>query len=267
MATENDVRRIISGLPETSELISAGVPYFRVGRRGFAKLRQSPEALVVYTAGLPEKQALIQSAPGTFFSTEHYDGTVAVLVRLERVEPRQLSKLLAESWRLRAPEEVLQTHGEAATEPVVDGELGFTAAGAEQGQAAPYALPAGGGATYRFGVDFVVKAGELGQGRRVAVVEYTTKAGEEPGNHTHDTEDEMFYVQRGELTFQCGGERFDVAEGGFVFLPRGIEHGYEIRSEGEVRLLAVTAPAPADGASRGWGGFVADFETDGELVD
>jgi quercetin dioxygenase-like cupin family protein len=129
---------------------------------------------------------------------------------------------------------------------------------------APYALRAGEGSTYRFGVDFVVKVGELGQGRRVAVVEYTTRAGEEPGDHTHGTEDEMFFVQQGALTFRCGAETFDVDDGGFVFLPRGIEHGYQIRSAGDVRLLVITAPAPPEDAPAGWGGFVADFEKAGE---
>lgn len=127
----------------------------------------------------------------------------------------------------------------------------------------PYALAAGQGWTYNFGVDFTVKVGELGHGRRLAVVEYTTRRGEEPPDHTHGTEDEIFYVLQGALTFRCGGETFDVADGGTVFLPRGIEHGYQIRSADDVRLLVVTAPAPED-TTTGWGGFVADFETQGD---
>lgn len=134
----------------------------------------------------------------------------------------------------------------------------------ENGKASPYALKAGEGQTYHFGVDFIVKVGEIGQGRRLAVVEYTTRAGEEPDDHTHGTEDEMFYVRQGALTFRCGDQRFDVEEGGFVFLPCGIKHGYEIRSSGDARLLVITAPAPAGGEPAGWGGFVADFERDGD---
>jgi len=128
------------------------------------------------------------------------------------------------------------------------------------GQIRPYALQAGEGWTYNYGIDFTVKAGELGQGRRLAFVEYTTRAGEEPPDHTHTTEDEIFYVLQGRLDFRCGDESFEVSEGGFVFLPRGVEHGYRIRSEGDVRLLAVTSPAQEDAA-----GFVADFEAQGDL--
>lgn len=128
----------------------------------------------------------------------------------------------------------------------------------------PYALAAGQGWTYNFGIDFTVKAGERGKGGRLAFVEYTTRRGEEPPDHTHGTEDEIFYVLSGDLTFRCGGDSFELSDGGFVFLPRGIEHGYQIQGEREVRLLAVTAPAAED-AEGGWGGFVGDFEAEGEL--
>lgn len=116
----------------------------------------------------------------------------------------------------------------------------------------PYALKAGEGWTYHAGIDFTVKAGERGHGRRLAVIEYTTRRGEEPPEHTHPTEDEIFYVLTGVLTFQCGNATFDVEEGGLVFLPGGIPHGYTIRSEGDVFLLAMTAPA-TEAASGGWG--------------
>ena len=130
----------------------------------------------------------------------------------------------------------------------------------------PYALKEGEGWTYRFGIDFTVKAREVQQGSGAAVFEYVTRKGEEPPNHTHRTEDEMFYVLEGSLTFRCGEETFDVDKGGFIFLPRGIEHGYTIRSEDPVRLIVVTAPA-REGSSGGWGGYVADMESgQGELI-
>jgi quercetin dioxygenase-like cupin family protein len=133
-------------------------------------------------------------------------------------------------------------------------------------QKRPYHLEAGEGWTYRFGVDFTVKAGEIQEASGAAFSEYVTQKGEEPPDHTHTKEDEMFYVLEGAITFRCGGETFDLERGGFVFLPRGIQHGYTIRSDEPVRLIVVTAPV-REGASGGWGGFIRDIELgQGELV-
>lgn len=129
----------------------------------------------------------------------------------------------------------------------------------------PYALKSGEGWVQNYGIDHVIKLGELGQGRGAAVFEYTTVPGEEPPLHTHATEDELFYVLEGEVTFHCGEESFDVSTGGFMFLPQGIKHGYTLRGDVPVRLLAITYPTrEADG--KGWGGYVADVERDGERV-
>src|SRR6476660_7274179 len=130
----------------------------------------------------------------------------------------------------------------------------------------PYALNAGEGWIYRFGIDFTVKASEVQEGNGAALMEYVTKKGEEPPSHTHPTEDEMFYVLEGAITFRCGESTFDLEQGGFVFLPAGIEHGYTIHGDDPVRLLVVSSP-PRAGLSEGWGGFVADMEGgQGELI-
>ena len=130
----------------------------------------------------------------------------------------------------------------------------------------PYALRAGEGWTYRFGIDFTVKASEVQPGSGAAVFEYVTRKGEEPPDHTRRTEDEMFYLLEGTITFRCGEATFGLEKGDFIFLPRGIKHGYTIHSEDPVRLLVVTAPV-RDGSKGGWGGYVADLESgQGELV-
>jgi quercetin dioxygenase-like cupin family protein len=130
----------------------------------------------------------------------------------------------------------------------------------------PYALRAGEGWIYRFGIDFTVKASEARSGSGVAIFEYVTRKGEEPPDHTHRTEDEMFYVLEGSITFRCGEAIFDLEKGDFIFLPRGIKHGYTIDGEDPVRLLVVTAPV-RDDSKGGWGGYVADLESgQGELV-
>lgn len=129
----------------------------------------------------------------------------------------------------------------------------------------PYALKAGEGNTVRYGIDFILKAGELNPGRGAAVTEYTTRKGEEPPQHTHPTEDEIFYILKGNVTFHCDGQDFDLSDGGFMYLPQGIQHGYTIRGDGDVRLLTITFPTN-NASPEGWGGFVADMERDGERV-
>jgi mannose-6-phosphate isomerase-like protein (cupin superfamily) len=130
----------------------------------------------------------------------------------------------------------------------------------------PYALNADEGWTYRFGIDFTLKAGEAQKSNGAAFLEYVTKQGEEPSSHIHETEDEMFYVLEGAITFRCCEVIFDLEKGGFIFLPRGIEHSYTIRSEESVRLIVVTSPI-REGSGDGWGGFVADMELgQGELI-
>lgn len=125
----------------------------------------------------------------------------------------------------------------------------------------PYALGPGQGWIYDYGINHVVKFGELQPGAGAAVFEYTTRAGEEPPSHSHQTEDEIFYVLEGEIAFHCDGKTFDATAGGFVYLPKGLEHGYTIKGQGDVRLLAITCPRRDVGG--GWGGYVGDVERDG----
>lgn len=135
----------------------------------------------------------------------------------------------------------------------------------DRGSPSAYGLRDGEGWTYRHGGEFVLKLAEIGQARGLALAEYTTRAGEEPPDHTHGTEDEMFYVLDGSITFRCGGARFALESGGFVFLPRGIQHGYTVAGSDEVRLLVMTSPPRDDADPIGWGGFLGDVESQGEL--
>jgi quercetin dioxygenase-like cupin family protein len=123
-------------------------------------------------------------------------------------------------------------------------------------------LKRGQGKTYDVGIEIAVKAGEFQTTHGAAAIEFVTRKGEEPGEHVHSTEDEMFYVVQGELTFDCDGDSFEVKTGGFVFLPRGLSHNYTVRSDDSVRLLVITAPPRA--RSAGWDGFVGGFESGGD---
>lgn len=107
MASEADVRELALALPATAEKPSYGTPGFRVRDRLFARLREDPDALVVWRESEEEKRALIGAEPEKFFTIPHYDGHPHLLVRLEAVDREELAELLEESWRLRAPQRLI----------------------------------------------------------------------------------------------------------------------------------------------------------------
>jgi hypothetical protein len=102
MATESDVRAIALSLPATEERSSYGTPGFRVKDRLFARIREE-DVLVLWCADEGEKDFLIRAEPEKFFTIPHYDGHASVLVRLSAVDRDELTELLTEAWRVRAP--------------------------------------------------------------------------------------------------------------------------------------------------------------------
>ena len=111
MATAEDVRRIALSLPETIEKPWFGTPGFRVKDKGFLRIRSEAEgALVVFVEDLAEKEALLASDAEKFFTTPHYDGHPTVLVHLEAVDVDELTELIVDSWRLKAPKPVLKAN-------------------------------------------------------------------------------------------------------------------------------------------------------------
>lgn len=106
MATVADVREIALSLPETSERPSYGTPGFRVKDRLFARVREEG-VLVVWTADVGEKDFLVRAEPKKFFTTAHYDGHASVLVRIGAVDREELTELLTDAWRARAPKRLV----------------------------------------------------------------------------------------------------------------------------------------------------------------
>ncbi|SCL35307.1 hypothetical protein GA0070616_5192 [Micromonospora nigra] len=118
MATFDDVRRIVLGLPETDERPSyGGLPAWTVRGKAFVwerPLRRNeidelgPAApdgpvLGVRVADLGVKEALLADDPAVYLTTAHFDGYPAVLVRLDRVDVAELAELVVEAWYARAP--------------------------------------------------------------------------------------------------------------------------------------------------------------------
>ena len=60
---------------------------------------------------LEDKEALLASDPGKFFTTPHYDGYPAVLVDLAAIDVDELWELIVDSWRIKAPPKVLREYG------------------------------------------------------------------------------------------------------------------------------------------------------------
>ena len=129
MATWDDVRRIALGLPETSERLSRGLRQWSVRDRSFVWERplrradlealgdDAPDGPILgaHVEHVGAKEALLATDPGVFFTTPHFDGYAAVLVRLDRIGAEDLEEVVAEAWLARAPKRLaaayLAEHG------------------------------------------------------------------------------------------------------------------------------------------------------------
>jgi hypothetical protein len=117
VATWDDVRAIALALPETSERTSRDLLQWRVKDKLFVwerPLRRSdlealgdeaPEGPILgaRVEHLGAKEALVADASGVFFTTPHFDGYPAILVRLDRISARDLEEFVVEAWLARAP--------------------------------------------------------------------------------------------------------------------------------------------------------------------
>lgn len=106
MPTWDDVVTIGLALPEVQESTWYRTPSLKVAGKGFARLRSEAEGGLVLMCDLGEKAALLASGDSAFYTTPHYDGYGAILVDLERIDPDQLTELVQEAWRLKAPAQV-----------------------------------------------------------------------------------------------------------------------------------------------------------------
>lgn len=128
MATWDDVRRIALGLPEASERESRGLRQWRVKDKLFAWQRplrradlealsdDAPEGpiLGVRVEHVGAKEALLADAPAIFFTTPHFDGCPAILVRLDRIAAEDLDEAITEAWLVRAPKQRAQAYIDAS---------------------------------------------------------------------------------------------------------------------------------------------------------
>jgi hypothetical protein len=126
VASWDDVRRIALGFPGTSEdSIYDGWRCWRIGKKkSFAWERPlsktdvkalgaaAPEGpiLAVRTEDLEMKEALLRSDPAVYFTTPHFQGYPAVLIRLEVIRLPALLEVLLAAWAAGAPKLVAEAY-------------------------------------------------------------------------------------------------------------------------------------------------------------
>jgi hypothetical protein len=133
VATFEDLDAVARALPETTVAIGEdGRPEYRVRDKVFLCHRTrrkdavDPETgemlddvLMFRTPGLPAKEAILADESLPFFTTPHFDGWPAVLLRipdLGRLDPTVLREIVTEAWLAQAPKRL------ARELPAVEGE-------------------------------------------------------------------------------------------------------------------------------------------------
>lgn len=124
MADWEDVERIALALPEVEERPAYGKRAWRVGGRLFVWERplrkgeleelgrRAPQGPILgaWVEDLFVKGAMLESEPGVYFTTTHFDTVPAVLVRLERISVPALEQLAADAWLNRAPPRLAEAY-------------------------------------------------------------------------------------------------------------------------------------------------------------
>ncbi|HEX4791862.1 MAG TPA: cupin domain-containing protein [Actinospica sp.] len=99
------------------------------------------------------------------------------------------------------------------------------------------------GGTLAMLLDGKATDGQLMMGR------FDVAEGEAPPYHAHTREDEVFLLLKGTALVWCDDQEYELAEGGVVFLPKRIPHGYRITSK-KADLLMINTPAGIEGMFR-----------------
>jgi hypothetical protein len=101
--TLDDVHEIAMGFPGVAEGTSYGTRAWRVGKKFMMRAKERMEdVLVVGVDNLDEKELLLEQAPDLYFTTDHYNGYPALLMRVNRMGKRELTAFIERIWRRSA---------------------------------------------------------------------------------------------------------------------------------------------------------------------
>ena len=122
MATWDDVASVVGELQLTEErsphewrvgkkLIAWERPLRKSDRDALTALGVEPPQGDILGVRVPDegvKFALIADEPELYFTTAHFDGYPAVLVKLAAIDERGLRELIVEAWLTQAPKRLVQ---------------------------------------------------------------------------------------------------------------------------------------------------------------
>ncbi|HEY1834762.1 MAG TPA: MmcQ/YjbR family DNA-binding protein [Solirubrobacteraceae bacterium] len=122
MASWDDVERLALSLPEAQERMGRRMRQWAVKDKLFVWERPlSKKEVAELGAAAPDgpilgarvehliaKEALLADDPRVFFTTSHFDGYPAILLRLDSIDMEGLEEVVTEAWLARAPPKLVQ---------------------------------------------------------------------------------------------------------------------------------------------------------------
>ncbi len=113
--TIDDVRQIALSYPGVAEHTTFGSPTFKVGKRFLASVAKiDSDALCLKLPDQFEREFLLDSNPGVFYSTPHYADYDSILIRMSKVDPDEMRDLFERAWRSYAPKRLVASYEFAA---------------------------------------------------------------------------------------------------------------------------------------------------------
>jgi quercetin dioxygenase-like cupin family protein len=95
------------------------------------------------------------------------------------------------------------------------------------------------------------------EGGAYSLIHFTGSPGFTTPYHVHHTEDEAFYVLDGKLTVIVDGKKMVLGANAYLFLPRGVPHGFRCSGEKDSHVLTHVMP----GGKVGFVGMMLDMAT------
>lgn len=103
----DDVIQLAREFPDVEVSTSYGTPALKVRGKLLTRYRPEDDSMVLLDVAVDEKEMLVDTNPGIFHTTPHYNGYPMVLAYLAPVEPETVRTFLLRRWRNIAPKSAL----------------------------------------------------------------------------------------------------------------------------------------------------------------